>query len=153
MQDDLANLVYPIITTGVTLKERVDRGEDVDLEREQGRLKGMLLTETEAGRYGDFGGEAKPPTLTNGSAGREGNAADGEPFLGIRYALVCWLDEMFVLDSGWSEAWNERKLEGALYGTNDRAWRFWDQAKRAEKRPTADALEAFFLCVMLGFSG
>src|SRR5262249_59968370 len=53
----------------------------------------------------------------------------------------------------WSTEWNERKLETSLYGTNDRAYAFWEQAKRAEARPGSDSLEVMFLCVMLGFRG
>jgi type VI secretion system protein ImpK len=40
-----------------------------------------------------------------------------------------------------------------LYGSQDRAFRFWEQAKLAEVRGTPDAVEAFYLCVMLGFRG
>src|SRR5262249_62306200 len=76
-----------------------------------------------------------------------------EAFLGIRYALVCWLDEIFILDSPWASEWNERKLEEGLYGTNDRAWKFWEQARKAEARPGTDALEVYYLCVVLGFRG
>lgn len=154
MQDELANLVYPILSFGLRIKDRLDRGDDLELEREQGQLKGMLLTETEARRWFDFGGDAIPANLGNGGGvGMEGLPLGSELFLGIRFALVCWLDELFILDSPWSTAWNERKLEAALYGSNDRAWRFWEQAQRAEKRPTSDALEAYYLCVMLGFRG
>ena len=49
--------------------------------------------------------------------------------------------------------WNESKLEVRLYDGNDRAWRFWEQAKLAEARAERDALEGFYLCVMLGFRG
>lgn len=153
MQDELANLTYPILSYGLTLKNRLDRGDDLELEREQGHLKGMLMSETEAQRWVDFGGDAKLGSLGNGGVGMEGLPVAAEAFLGIRFALVCWLDELFVLDSAWSTAWNERKLEASLYGSNDRAWRFWEQAQRAEKRPNPDALEAFFLCVILGFRG
>src|SRR6185312_5642130 len=76
-----------------------------------------------------------------------------ESFLGIRYALVCWLDELFTSDRIWQAAWNERKLEVELYGSNDRAWKFWQQAALAQARPAADALEAAYLCVTLGFRG
>ena len=71
-----------------------------------------------------------------------------------RYALTCWLDEIFIADSAYSEQWNERKLEVALYGgSSDRAWRFWEQAHLAEKRPGSDALEVYYWCAMLGFRG
>ena len=72
-------------------------------------------------------------------------------FLGVRYGLTCWLDELFILYSPWERLWNERKLEASLYGTNDRAWRFWEQARLAESRAGSSALEVFYLCVILGF--
>jgi type VI secretion system protein ImpK len=158
MQEDVANLVYPTLTYGLHLRARLERGEELVLETEQAKLKGMLLTETEARRLVDFGGDGGAPSgMTLQSFNLDDPVKDTPQgvgaFLGIRYALACWLDEIFVLDSPWSAAWNERKLEGALYGTNDRAWRFWEQAQKAERRPSRDSLEAFFLCVMLGFRG
>lgn len=151
MQEDIANLVHPVFTYGLNLKAQLDRGESPDLEIEQAALKGFLLNESEAKRWVDYGGEGVlgAAEARGGEAGRR----PSEHFLGIRYALVCWLDEIFVLDSPWGERWNERKLEVALYGTNDRAWKFWEQARRAEARSGSDALEVFFLCVMLGFRG
>jgi type VI secretion system protein ImpK len=144
MREELANLVHPVLTTGLGLKARLERGEAPALEAEQAALSGLLLGDREAARWPDFGGDRVD----------ERSASEGLPaFLGVRYALVCWLDEMFVLDSPWSDRWNEHKLEVQLYASNDRAWKFWDQARLAAARPTADALEAFFLCVMLGFSG
>src|SRR5207253_5972906 len=53
----------------------------------------------------------------------------------------------------WESAWNERKLEVGLYGTNDRAWKMWEQAKKAESRSGTDALETYYLTVMMGFRG
>ncbi len=141
MREELANLVHPVLTAGLGLKERLDRGELPALEAEQAALTGLLLSDRDAARWPDFGGDHGDET------------AGGEVFLGVRYALVCWLDELFVLDSPWSERWNEHKLEVQLYASNERAWKFWDQARLAAGRPTADALEVFFLCVMLGFSG
>jgi type VI secretion system protein ImpK len=134
MQDELANLVFPCLRHGLRLKERLERGEKPDFAAEQAELKGLLRPANEARRWPAFGG-------------------DGDQFLGVRYALVCWLDEIFILDSPWSERWTERKLEESLYGSNDRAWKFWDQAHRTEARSEVDALEAFYLCVMLGFRG
>jgi type VI secretion system protein ImpK len=127
------DLVYPVLTYGLLLKERLDRGETLDLATEQSRLIGLLQSDTEARRYPEYGGDGS--------------------FLGIRYALVCWLDEIFILGSSWEKRWNENKLETALYGTNVRAEKFWSQAKFARTRSGGDALEAFFLCVMLGFRG
>jgi type VI secretion system protein ImpK len=151
MREEIGNLAHRIIAAGLELKERLARGDSPDLETEQARLKG-LLNDAEARRYADFIGEALSDQSIHSSRGmtQTGKAADA--FLGIRYALVCWLDEVFILDSPWSEQWNERKLEVELYGSNERAWKFWDQARKAETR-SGDALEVFFLCVMLGFRG
>ena len=154
MQEDIADLVHPAIAHGLRLQERLDRGSMPDINVEQAIFKDFLLTETEASRWTDFGGEARRAGSGLGQPGTP-NAGRGFPdqFLGIRYALVCWLDEMFTCDSPWGTQWNERKLEVELYGTNDRAWKFWEQAQRAQSRPGSNAFEAFFLCVMLGFRG
>jgi type VI secretion system protein ImpK len=153
MQQDLANLVHPVLRYGLLLKERLDRGETPSLEIEQAALRTLLLSDLEAGRWIEFGGEADVGGLTFGEAGEVRAQPGGSQFLGGRYALVCWLDELFILHTMWGETWNERKLEVALYGSNERAWRFWEQARLAENRPTLDALEVFFLCVMEGFRG
>jgi type VI secretion system protein ImpK len=157
MRDEIANLVHPVLIYGVDLKDRLDRGEDPNLESEQAQLKGLLLSESEARRHHDFGGEGDAAhsmvsvvgATRSGDSGRRG----GDQFLGIRYALACWLDELFILGSSWESEWNERKLEVALYGTNDRAWKMWDQAKKAESRSGTDAMETFYLATMMGFRG
>src|SRR5689334_16971706 len=143
MQESIAQLVHPVFGYGLQLKERLARGEALTFEIEQAALKGMLLSEIEARRWADFGGEGD----------QAGRGRGGQQFLGIRYALVCWLDEVFIRDSPWSARWNERKLEVALSGTNDREGKFWEQAKLTEARSGSDAIEVFFLCVMLGFRG
>jgi type VI secretion system protein ImpK len=143
MQESIAQLVHPVFSYGLHLKERLSRNEQPSFEIEQAALKGLLLSEIEARRWADFGGDS------NVSA----RGRSEQTFLGIRYALVCWLDEVFIADSPWSAHWNERKLEVALYGTNDRAWKFWEQAKLSESRGGRDATEVFFLCVTLGFRG
>lgn len=131
MHAALAKHVHPVLARGLDLLDRLERGESPALDEEQAALVGLLGT---AG-LPDFDGEP------------------GRNFLGARYALVCWLDELFIVDSPWSGPWNEQKLEARLYDSNDRAWRFWEQAQVAAARPTRDVLEVFFLCVLLGFSG
>ncbi len=158
MREEIAELVHPIISSALQLKQRLDRQEDLDLATEQSHLKGLLQNELASKRWAEYGGEMGSGTQSINLSAMTGRAAEpgrrgSDSFLGIRYALVCWIDELFILDSPWSRQWNERKLEVALYGTNDRAWAFWEQARRAESRPGSDALEVFFLCVMLGFRG
>jgi type VI secretion system protein ImpK len=153
MRDDIATLVHPVFSYGLRLQERLRGSEKLDMETEQAALKGLLLTEMESRRYADFGGEGGVDgggiLASRAELARRGSDA----FLGIRYALVCWLDEIMILDSSWGNDWNELKLETALYGTNQRSEWFWQQARLAEARPGTDALEVFFLCVILGFRG
>src|SRR5919201_4294814 len=102
MQEPIANLVLPVISHGIRLKEQLDRGESPDFDAERALLRGRL-TDPEATRWADFGDLSDSRSLT---VSRRGTDA----FLGIRYALVSWLDEIFILDSPWSRLWNERKL-------------------------------------------
>ncbi len=137
MRDDIANLVYPVLSHGLRLKERLARGDRPPLQVEQSALKGLLGSATQAHPWG-----------SDGAAGGRG----GGPFLGIRYGLTCWLDEILI-DSPWNAEWNEQKLEQALYFSNLRYHKFWEQARLAETMPGSDAHEAFLLCVLLGFRG
>jgi type VI secretion system protein ImpK len=76
--------------------------------------------------------------------------------------LTCWIDELFIVYSPWAERWKPLILEQALFGTRVRAEKFWEQAEIVLRRPGApralsppgpDALETFFLCIVLGFRG
>jgi type VI secretion system protein ImpK len=155
MREEIANRVYPILDYGMGLKERLERGDQPDFDREQAELNRLLLTEVEARRYPEFAGEGGLERSIGGSfRTAEGARRGPEPFLGIRYALVCWLDELFILYTDWSTRWNERRLEEALFhGSNERAWKFWEQARLAEAQSGSDALEVFYLCALLGFRG
>jgi type VI secretion system protein ImpK len=142
VRDDMANQVYDVMLHGLKLRERVAAGERPHLGTEQAKLKSMLGS---ASSPPPWGSESDP----NKSVGAEHAARE---FLGIRYALTCWLDELLI-DAGWRE-WDEHKLESALYRTNIRYSNFWSQARLAEAVPSAaDAQEVFLLCVLLGFRG
>jgi type VI secretion system protein ImpK len=133
MQRELENLTGPVLRYGLRLWQRLGLGDPLDLAAEQAALKGLLRGPLDA-------------------APAPGPRGDGDAFLGSRYALACWLDELFI-DSPWSRTWRECKLEEALFGTNDRAWKFWAQSRLAQARAEDDALETYFLCVKLGFRG
>jgi len=148
MKDDIANLVHPLLAHGLGLRDRLEAGQSLNIDVEQAALKAMLLTEFEAQRWLDYGPDANRDKSRSQDADGPDNA-----FLGIRYALVCWLDELFILYSPWERLWNERKLEVNLYGSNDRAWKFWEQARLAESRANTSALEVYHLCAVLGFRG
>lgn len=143
MTPQFSELVLPVFSHALHLKERLDNGEEPDLESEQRQLIERLRSDSEVRRLTDYMG-------------------DGGNFLGARYALTCWIDELFIVYTHWSEEWQEKILELTLYGTRDRAWKFWEQTEIALRRPRTptvsippgpDALEAMFLCVALGFRG
>jgi type VI secretion system protein ImpK len=145
MREEIADLVYPVLTYGIWLRKRLaDNDEVPDFTTAQTKLKGLLQSTSQAQRLADFGGD-RPIG--------ESMRTRGDQFEGIRYALACWLDEIFIFDSPWQEQWNENSLEWDLYKIHDRAWKFWEQARLASARPSTDALEVFFLCAMLGFRG
>jgi type VI protein secretion system component VasF len=124
MRDDLAKNVFPVLLHGLKLKERLNHGERPNFALEQSTLKGLL-----------------------------GSPHQPLPWGGVRYALTCWLDEIFI-DSSWRREWDENKLEQILFQTNIRYSNFWAQARIAESTPgSADAQEAFLFCVLLGFRG
>jgi type VI secretion system protein ImpK len=140
MREELAKHVYPVLLHGLKLKERLNRGERPHLASEQATLKGML-------------GSPNQPPPWGGGADPLKSMADTGHFLGARYALTCWLDEVFI-ESTWQREWDENKLEQSLFQTNIRYSNFWAQARLAESIPgSGDAQEVFLLCVLLGFRG
>lgn len=86
-----------------------------------------------------------------------------------RCALVYWIDEMLTLHWGWPHAEEFRAVCLELHypdlkgvkepglGRRDRVvegpYRFYEMAAEAKLRDETDALEAFWLCVALGFRG
>lgn len=151
----LATQVHEIISRGLDLHERLERREPADFHTEHDYLRKLLWAEGEAAANPEYTGAIVIGASARGSAGFEPNTA----FLGARYALACWLDELFVLNTPWSTdwaaAWKENMMEVEVVGTGsgEAAWRFWQQAKKASTRPGTDALEVYLWCVMLGFRG
>src|SRR5262245_31300857 len=120
MRDEIASLVHPVINYGLSLKERLERGEQPDLDSEQAQLLRYLTTK-EGQLQADFIGDGGVGASSIGSS-RMGDSIRRDPnrFLGIRYALACWLDEVFILEVPWI-GWENRTLEGQLYGMREGA--------------------------------
>lgn len=138
MNAETASLVYPVLEHGLRVRSGLAQGRAFTFEREHARLKELLPTSA-----ANLGSTGPSPS---------GRALPSD-FLGVRYILACWVDELFITGTPWRDQWNERKLEVELFGSNDRAWKFWDQARLAEQMPSDDVLEVIFLCVQLGFRG
>ena len=146
MRKDIADLVFPVLRKAIEIKEGLRANEKAwAFADSQKKLLSLLQAPVPESLRPDILGDQRAIDASI-SSNRIG-------YLGIRYALACWLDEIFISDSAWKEQWNASKVETNLYGMNDRASEFWRQAQRAQTRPTRDALEVYYLCVMLGFRG
>jgi type VI secretion system protein ImpK len=137
MREQLLSLVTPVFRIGLRLRDEwaSGSGQPFDAGRE-------LLLQTFRDLFAAF-----PPRV---------NASDAAPdsgYLGVGYPLACWADELFTLNSPVATRWNERKFEIEFFATNDRAWKFWQQARLAADRHGDDDLEIFYLCASLGFRG
>lgn len=146
MRKEIANLIFPVFRKAIEIKEGLQVNPSAwDFGESQRKLIAMLQTAVPDPLRPDILGDQRAidATVTQTRLG----------YLGIRYALACWLDETFISDTPWKELWNANKVETTLFGINDRATEFWKQAQRAQARPTRDSLEAYYLCVMLGFRG
>lgn len=139
MDKSVRDTVYSILSYGLDLHARLeeDRGT-LNLSEEQQQLS-MLLN-------------ALPNRGDSYAHGDKGS--NKYYYFGLAYPLVCWLDEIFIMNSKWSKAWNEKKLEWAKYKQQpNRAWRFWEQLEIVQDRTDTEALEIFYLCIVLGFRG
>jgi type VI secretion system protein ImpK len=146
MRKEIADLVLPVFRKAIEIKEGLRANEKAwDFADSQKRLLALLQAPVADPLRPDILGDQRAIDASVSSS-RLG-------FLGIRYALACWLDEVFIADSVWKEQWNASKVETTLFGINERASEFWKQAQRAQSRPTRDALEVYYLCAMLGFRG
>ena len=147
MRDQLLSVVNPIVRTALSLRDEwaAGAGPPFDAGRE------LLVN-----RFRELFAVAPPPAATPHAAPELLGGSEAPPdqrYLSVGYALASWVDELFTLNSPVAGRWNERKFEVEFYQTNDRAWRFWVQARMAADRATDDDLEVFFLCAVLGFRG
>ncbi len=145
MRKEIADLVFPVFRKAIEFKEGLAANPRLDFADSQKKLMALLQAPVP---------DALRPDMMGDQRGFDASVSTTRVgYLGIRYALACWLDEIFISDSTWRDKWQDSKVETTLYGMNERASEFWQQAKRAQSRPTRDALEVYYLCAMLGFRG
>ena len=72
-----------------------------------------------------------------------------------RYALYAWIDSELAKVRPWEgrEWWQSHSLEVDYWGQGLANVVFFERAKEAAKLPRKDALEVFYVCVVLGFRG
>lgn len=70
------------------------------------------------------------------------------------YALCAWIDDLMI-NRPWSGQhwWENNKLEFQLFKTNEAGTLFFQKAKQAQKITNRDAIEVFYIAVVLGFKG
>jgi type VI secretion system protein ImpK len=129
MTPRFARAVDPIFKFVLDLLDSIHHGEQPSPQQQRLTLRGLL--------------EHAEAIL---GTGREWDLA--------RYAIISWIDEMFV-DSSWqgAEWWSNNVLEAELYNSRVCFEQFYVRAKEATTLPQRDALEVFYLCMMLGFRG
>lgn len=71
-----------------------------------------------------------------------------------RYALCAWIDDLMITRAWEGQKWWENhKLEFQFFQSNEAGTEFFKQAKKAEQSMNRDALEVFYIAVVLGFRG
>ena len=129
MTPEFAEAIDPVLMRVLGLLERISRDEPVSAEEEREAIRGYLA-QAEA---------------------RLGKRPDWEL---ASYALVSWIDEVLI-EAPWKgrEWWVNNTLEWEKFRSADCAELFYRKAQEAGALPNRDALEVFYVCVVLGFRG
>ncbi len=90
-------------------------------------------------------------SLIDQAENRIGQRSDWEL---AKYALAGFVDDLFI-EAPWNgrKWWEENRLEFQLFRSGEAFTVFFQQAKKATELPKKDALETFYICVVLGFRG
>jgi type VI secretion system protein ImpK len=130
MTPEFAKAVDPVFLHVFGLLDRLGRGVQPSPEEERLRMRG-LIDQADA---------------------IWGHTPDAEL---AKYAIVSWIDEMLVAEAPWqgSEWWKNNSLEWEYFKTQDRSEQFYVKAKEASSLRRKDALEVFYVCVVMGFRG
>ncbi len=149
--------MHAVFGAGLDLLQRLERGHTPSVENERAKLLGLIRGDGALDSDPLYVGDMMPTVGYRNTGSFGGEALDlSRRYLGVRYALAAWVDEMFIrfAPPWWAERWVSDTVEVKLFGgAQERAWRFWEQAKRAEAKGGPDALEAYLWAVMLGFRG
>jgi len=129
MTPNFAQAVDPIFLYVLALLDRISRDVKPKPQEERARIR-ALIDEAEA---------------------RLGASVEWEL---AKYALVSWIDEMLV-DAYWDgrEWWSNNVLEIELFNSRECNEKFYVKAQQASTVSGRDALEVFYVCVILGFRG
>ena len=129
MTPEFAKAVDPIFLGVLGLLDRIGRDEPLNAEEERVRIRGALDQ-------------------------AEALLGQGDDWQVAKYGLVAWIDEVLI-DAPWeaSSWWRENSLEWEEYKTLDRSEEFYLKAREASTLRRRNALEVFYVGVVLGFRG
>ncbi|MEQ8787643.1 MAG: DotU family type IV/VI secretion system protein [Pirellulaceae bacterium] len=129
MTPEFARAVDPVIAYVVGLLDRIRDDKPVDVEQQRAAIVSLLE------RGGAVVGEGRSWQLA-------------------KYALVSWIDEMLV-ETPWSDRdwWSNNVLEVELFNTRLCFEQFFVWGREAAALEHRDALEVYYVCVVLGFRG
>ncbi len=129
MTPKFSKAVDPIFLHVLGLLDRIARDEDPSAEEERARIRGWFSQ-------------------------AEQTLGQGDDWMLAKYAMVAWIDDMLI-DAPWDgrEWWKENALEVEIFNTRSRYEQFYLKAKEAALLSGKDALEVFYVCVVLGFRG
>ena len=129
MTPRFSKAVDPVFQHVLGLLERIGHDESLKPEEERVRIRGWLDQ-------------------------AEGQLGQGPEWQLAKYALVSWIDDVLI-DAPWEGRlwWKENALEVEAFNTRLRNEQFYIRAREASTLAQKDALEVFYVCVVLGFRG
>ncbi|HWL08512.1 MAG TPA: DotU family type IV/VI secretion system protein [Planctomicrobium sp.] len=84
----------------------------------------------------------------------EAALGQSKEWLLAKYALVSWIDELLIF-AEWRgrDWWENNTLETELFRTREASTQFFVKAREAGALETRNALEIYYICIVLGFYG
>jgi len=132
MSPEFANAIDPIILDVLALKKSVDAGVIDFGEVDQARNRIIARIDSLQSKIGD-------------SASRRSS----------QMALCAWIDSLFIEDTNWEwrQYWRNHCLEVEFFQVRKSHVDFFKWARDASGIGNKDALEVFYLAVVLGYRG
>jgi type VI secretion system protein ImpK len=129
MNVDFAKAVDPIFLAALNLESRIENHEQIITSDE----RNFLIKKIEEAEY---------------------QLGKSDEWMLAKYALCGWIDARLV-QSSWNEAswWKEYCLEQKFFGHRLADEEFFVRAIKAATLPEKNALEVYYLAVILGFRG
>jgi type VI secretion system protein ImpK len=129
MTPPFAKAVDPIFMRVLGLLDRIEQHQPASAQDERVVLRG-LLDQAEAAL-----GQTKDWELA-------------------KHALVYWIDEVLI-ETPWDgqSYWEQNPFEVELFGIREAWSQFYYKAREAASLSKKDAIEVFYVCVVLGFRG